>query len=683
MKRNSSIQIQPQQSDPAVWIERFVIFETVEPLSLIREIPFRRGVNIVWAVEQEEANDAIGPTEVAGHSAGKTTLCRLLRYCLGEERFGTDDGQKLIRLNLSGSYVGAHIWVEEKRWAVARPIGAGNRHYAAVDLTVEELLESRTHANDFGNFVAAIEDAFLKPLKIRHNPRTGLLIHWKQILAWCARDQESHYEDVWSWRSPRSASESIGFEKPKIDAVFVMRVLLGLVAGDEADALKALKEKEKQRDKASEDVAEARKEPEYWDRYLTGLLSSGLNVTPSAPLDNDNLFQNSSLSSELANFTRTIESQVKDADIKLEKLDRDIRDAGTERRELLRELNECLALLGQHESSAKELEEGRREAQQAETENLTDHWVCPYSQELVTNVQCWNIYENRRSGRSMAFSTAATDLRDAEQLAKRRQDIADLRTETKTLTGRAEQLRLKLVADRGNRDKLREERDGKLRQVDTLARALGDLRGWRAILKGEKLHPRLADLGGTLAEREKDVRSAQERVLQLLKSHKAGRQQLTELFDDVVKAVLSNKYGGAVALSEEDLRFDIMRGPPLGGEAINILSVLLADVTALIASINGIGFLPRLLIHDSPRESDLARHIYWNFLGLVFNLEAKSKAGNAPFQYIVTTTTPPPPTMREKPPVQEKLNAADPKGSLFGRVLTVSTELPFMNEDRT
>src|SRR5262245_59819835 len=137
MTTSALFHIDRQRTDPAIWIERFLIFEAVEPLTLIREIPLRRGVNVIWAEEQESSTDAIGPTDVVGHSAGKTTLCRLLRYCLGEERFGTEDGQKLIRHNLSNGYVGAHVWLDGKRWAVARPIGAGNRHYAAPDLSVE------------------------------------------------------------------------------------------------------------------------------------------------------------------------------------------------------------------------------------------------------------------------------------------------------------------------------------------------------------------------------------------------------------------------------------------------------------------------------------------------------------------------------------------------------------------
>jgi hypothetical protein len=683
MTTNATIQLQPRQHDPAVWIERLLIFDTVEPLNSIREITFRRGVNVIWATEREEAGDTIGPTDVAGHSAGKTTLCRMLRYCLGEERFGTEESQRLIRLNIPGGYVGAHIWVEGTRWAVARPIGASNRHYASPTLSVEELLGNRTHANDLSHFLNAMEQALLQPLKIRQNPRTGLPIQWKQILAWCTRDQEAHYEDVWSWRSPRSASEPLGFEKPKVDAVFVMRVLLGLVAGDEPAALKGLKEKEAERDKAVNGLAEARKEPEYWNRHLANVLYGGLSIPADVPLEAEGLFQHESVAGRVAAFEASAKQEVKGCDGRIEELRREATQIRRERREVVRELNDCLNVLSQQEAGAKELEAGRSEAEQADGETLTELWTCPYSQKLVRDVECWGIYEDRKRKRSLMFAVAAQDLRDATELAKRQQAIADLREETRTLTSQAEQLRLKLESNSSKSEEIQKKRDDMLRRAESYATALTQLREWRAIVAGTRVHPRIEMLAGTLAERESDVRAAQDKVLGLLHSHKAGRERLASLFEMVVKAVISEKYGGKVTLSEGDLRFDITRGPPLGGEAVNILSVLLADVAALVASIEGSAFLPRFIIHDSPRESDLARHIYWNFLGLVFGLEAASGEGHPPaFQYIVTTTTPPPPTMRNKPPVQQMLNASEERGSLLCRVLTAAAEHPLIPDQQ-
>ena len=56
----NAISSERRRSDPALWVERLVIYESTEPLKQIREINFRRGINIIWAVEHEEAADSVG-----------------------------------------------------------------------------------------------------------------------------------------------------------------------------------------------------------------------------------------------------------------------------------------------------------------------------------------------------------------------------------------------------------------------------------------------------------------------------------------------------------------------------------------------------------------------------------------------------------------------------------------------
>jgi len=142
-----------------------------------------------------------------------------------------------------------------------------------------------------------------------------------------------------------------------------------------------------------------------------------------------------------------------------------------------------------------------------------------------------------------------------------------------------------------------------------------------------------------------------------------------------VKSVLDDSYDGAVKLAEDELTFRLLHGPPLGGEAINTLMILLADVTAMIARVDGIGHMPALLVHDSPREADLGQHIYWNLLRLAADLATRlSTDNNAAFQYIVTTTTSPPPDMRNDAFVVLPLDASDPDKLLFQEILRPSEQ---------
>ena len=144
------LKLTPVRSDPNVWISRLVIFERHSPDPvIIRDIALTRGLNIVWA---EETEDDDPTAEISGHSAGKTTFCRLVRYVLGEKTFGTKGNMELIRQALPEGSVAADIHVAGKKWAVRRPFGSGRMSYIKQDATVDELLQQQGGAvsqNDY------------------------------------------------------------------------------------------------------------------------------------------------------------------------------------------------------------------------------------------------------------------------------------------------------------------------------------------------------------------------------------------------------------------------------------------------------------------------------------------------------------------------------------------------------
>src|ERR1700733_8895166 len=89
-----SLDVAEGREEPAVWVSNLMIYERIEPEGrLVREVPLQRGLNIVWA-EEPDGDDA--SAEIRGHSAGKTSFCRLLRYVLGERNYATAANAKLI-----------------------------------------------------------------------------------------------------------------------------------------------------------------------------------------------------------------------------------------------------------------------------------------------------------------------------------------------------------------------------------------------------------------------------------------------------------------------------------------------------------------------------------------------------------------------------------------------------------
>src|SRR4051794_9372362 len=68
---------------PRLWIETIWLVASREPLELTRTVQLHPGLNIIWAKEPD-AEDAPGLSS-AGHGVGKTSLCLLMRYVLGDD----------------------------------------------------------------------------------------------------------------------------------------------------------------------------------------------------------------------------------------------------------------------------------------------------------------------------------------------------------------------------------------------------------------------------------------------------------------------------------------------------------------------------------------------------------------------------------------------------------------------
>ena len=90
---------------PRLWVRRLVIWEKRDAAP-IRDIPLRTGLNIVWSPDGDAAGSPMG------HGGGKTSFCRLIRYCLGEESFGTDAQRQRIANAMPDAHVGAEVMLD-------------------------------------------------------------------------------------------------------------------------------------------------------------------------------------------------------------------------------------------------------------------------------------------------------------------------------------------------------------------------------------------------------------------------------------------------------------------------------------------------------------------------------------------------------------------------------------------
>jgi len=107
-------------TQPKVWVEELALFESID-VRPFREVFLKPGLNIIWAKEGGSANKK-GEYQL-GHGVGKTSLCRLLRYCLGEKHYAPCRLREQVIETYPRGYVAVKVWIDGEMWVVAKPLG--------------------------------------------------------------------------------------------------------------------------------------------------------------------------------------------------------------------------------------------------------------------------------------------------------------------------------------------------------------------------------------------------------------------------------------------------------------------------------------------------------------------------------------------------------------------------------
>lgn len=208
---------------PRLWVRRLVIWK--EPGGeIIRDIALRPGLNIVWTPDDQGI----------GHGGGKTLFCRLLRYCLGEDRYAPEDQRSRIGEVFPNGLVGAEVMLDGACWAVIRPLGSRRRHLAIPDGNLDELAAGEAASTGIEPFLDAVEQAILTEelanLVPGHRQERRI---WPIALAWLARDQECRFDHVLDWRSTASDSDSPARGLNQTEKLDALRAFLQAITPEE------------------------------------------------------------------------------------------------------------------------------------------------------------------------------------------------------------------------------------------------------------------------------------------------------------------------------------------------------------------------------------------------------------------------------------------------------------------
>lgn len=613
---------------PALWVRRLTIWK--EPHSPVRTVELRPGLNFVWSPDPADFGGRSDAGEL-GHGAGKTLFCRLLRYCLGEDRFAPEDQRLSISAEFLNGWVSAEVVLNGTPWGVLRPLGLGRGHFAVANVLPKQLFDRLSEPTGMAPLLNAIESqiltskvAALMPVEHPHDA-------WRVALAWLTRDQECRFDHVLDWRAAESASESPTRSMSRSRLQEALRGLIAAISPEEIELQEAIASKSEAHkvktleagrrqwacerlrleiirnlDLASTDVPEGRLCIGVLRQAASQKLAQASKVNPDVDVSN---------LGELRQQGRDADQHVAELEKQLAVLDASLPIHKT--------------LLTQYQSELPASSAGVRDAE------IPVCQICEVPIERVLAEGCKLSHKLPDFDGLRARHEAL-----AKQIADAKKTIGDVDTEIVAL-------KQQLPVARSARDGLRQALDkaeklseGRSTSWFKVTRSLDDIK--RLARDWDDWDQAISDAAKLVAQMDEN----RDRMGAFREQQGLVFDRLSSYFDAVIRTVVGPMASGRVTLDGNGVKLAVQLGGERSTAAIESLKVIAFDIAVMCMSMEGTTHLPAFLVHDSPREADLGLSVYHRLFSTVAALEAQE---NSVFQYIVTTTTQPPHEFQKQP----------------------------------
>jgi len=630
-KLRRTVQPSPQRTEPMVWFREVRILEELstkkEPR---RRIVLHRGLNILWAApEDPDTEQGLYRDGLAGHASGKTLFCRLLRHLLGEQPFGTRAQRDGIASNFAKLWVVASVRVNGVSWVVGRPLASAGTDFAVKAETIDEVLAGDPPTGGFRDYMDAVVSIALRADEL--HPGEG----WRHLLPWLSRDQEARFGNLAQWRDS-AASEGDNPQTKAVERHLLMRAILGLLDLKEPQLRLAI---ERAQGNLEAGIARlGRLESEL--KGKTELANEGaLDV-----LGKDAPKEVEALQSRLDSMIEVLREGLEELEKRPEKpavtaarekwnLAHDkLRDAQQEMAQLPGQISEKERRRDTDLHLIRDLKTGNVEDPAREAKG----W-CPHTIQTAIKREC--VHQPHVSKES------ATNIAELEKQAKAAQDeIAALKKRQSELQKQLPSLQTAQLNAKNAYDAAFKEAT---KDATALARRAEQSESVKRLFQqSARTSKELDDQKKANADYEKEIEKCKKAAANLRSDFDDRLKLFSKDFADIIQAVMGAIVEATIAITADGFVPHVTRKGELSGAALDTIKTLAFDLAAVVSSIEGRGDHPRFLIHDGPREGDMARVIYGRFFRYAVELEAAFKLpDDASFQYLITTTTPPPKDM--------------------------------------
>ena len=642
--------------EPGFWIEEIRLLKSFspDPDEQIREpITFQKGLNIVWA--PAPPMDQRKEVNFAGHAAGKTTLCRLLRYLLGEHNTAAPGVKEAIEDTFYNGWIVGKIHVGTQPWIVARPLHHATRPRSRCikSDSIDELLNSPDKHLTWNDFGLDLHNAIIEPLPVKLFGDGVTDIELEHVLQWFTRDQDCHLTKLYEFRHPDSKSES-----PKLTseaAHFLQRIILNLADSDLQKAITSCENLEKEE-------AKLPSQKEYLLRREDELNLSLEKLDIRKP-DSPKL---TAMEIESAKITaEELEEETTKNVSKAIDLAKGTRD------ELQKKLSPLLEKLGTIKANVATALESQKEAK--DTLNGLDGKKFDLAVEKEKakkrppSAYCRVPREIAKECKMFCeWDVPSSNEEDAEKLI-----LSQKQAQQKyltTCTANLNNFKREQTQVEANINQLRKNIEDISEKVTTLQEKRKELQKPFASIglyidELEQVINKLADLRSREKTLKSDVENAKKLQEKLQKRHLKTENQFVDEYAWTVAQIFGGKETVTkCSFTREKITTTInYHGKDLTSAAVTALQILCFDIAAMAFSCRGRGFHPRFLLHDSPREADMGEAPY----GRIFDLIAGQATETPNFQHIITTTTEPPKEYQQAPYLRLKLDSVKPSGRLF------------------